>query len=93
MDVDVELWQVRDGRPRRIEQLGLFQGVDAGDAEEVWDLGEVLAVAGLEAADEVPVDGPGQQVGLLGEFLGVVFAKVGVGGGCLVEGEDVVCWL
>lgn len=93
LDVDVELWQVRVGRPRRVEQLGLFQGVDAGDAEEVWDLGEVLAVAGLEAADEVPVDGPGQQVCLLGEFLGVVFAKVGVGGGCLVEGEDVVCWL
>jgi hypothetical protein len=93
LDVDVELWQIRVGSSRRVEQLGLFQGVDAGDAEEVRDLGEVLAVAGLEAADEVPVDGPGQQLCLLGQFLGVVFAKVGVRGGFIVEGEDVVCWL
>lgn len=64
--MDVELRQIRIGGARRVEQLGLFEGVDAGDAEEVGDLGEVLAVAGLETADEVPVDGPGQQLCLLG---------------------------
>lgn len=74
------------------EQTGLFGGVDAGDAEEVGDAGEVLAVGGLEAADEVPVDGGGEEGSFLGELLGVVFAEVGVGGGRVVEGEDVVCW-
>lgn len=64
--MDVELRKIRIGGARRVEELGLLEGVDAGDAEEVRDLSEVLAVAGLEAADEVPVDGPGQQLGLLG---------------------------
>jgi hypothetical protein len=39
----------------------------------------VLAVGGLQAADEVPVDGGREKRCLLGELLSVVFAKVGVG--------------
>jgi hypothetical protein len=87
--MNIELLERRISDPGFVEQLGLFERVDAGHAEEVGDLGEVLAVAGLQAADEVPVDGPGEKLCLLGEFLGVVFAEVGVGGGSLVEGEDV----
>jgi hypothetical protein len=41
----------------------------------------------------VPLNGPGEQVGLLTQFLGIVLAKVAMGGGGLVEGENVVCWL
>ena len=44
----------------------------------------------LQAADKVPLDGARQQVGLLAQLLGVVLAKVGVAGGILVQGEDVV---
>jgi hypothetical protein len=64
--VDVDFRESGIGGARRVEELGLLEGVDAGDAEEVRDLGEVLAVAGLEAADEVPVNGPGEQLCLLG---------------------------
>lgn len=38
----------------------------------------------------MPLDRAWQQGGFLGEFLGVVFAKVRVGQGRLVEGEDVI---
>lgn len=38
----------------------------------------------------MPADGSGQEFGLLGQFLAVVFAEVEVGVGLLlVEGEDV----
>jgi hypothetical protein len=54
---------------------------------------ELLAFIGLEAADHVPADGAREELGLLEEFLDVVFAEVGVErlglGGGLVEGEDV----
>lgn len=38
----------------------------------------------------MPLDGFGQDFGLLGEFLGVVFAKVSLVGRSLVKGENVV---
>lgn len=38
----------------------------------------------------MPLDGAREQGGFLDEFLGVVFAKVRVGEGWLVEGEDVI---
>lgn len=49
-------------------------------------------MVGLEAADEVPCDGGGEEGCLLREFLGVVFTEVRDErrGGVLVEGEDVV---
>lgn len=47
-------------------------------------------MTGLQATDEVPLDRFGEDFGLLGEFLGVVFPKVGVVGGSLVKGENVV---
>lgn len=87
--MNIQLLERRVSDPGVVQQLGLFERVDAGHAKEVGDLGEVLAVAGLQAADEVPVDGPREELCLVGEFLGVVFAEVGVGGGSLVEGEDV----
>lgn len=38
----------------------------------------------------MPLDRAWKQGGFLGEFLGVVFAKMRVGDGRLVQGEDVV---
>lgn len=75
---------------RLVEQRGLFRGVDAGHGEQVGDLGQRLAVRRLQTADKVPLDGAGQQVGLLREFLRVVLTKVGVWRGRLVQREDVV---
>ncbi len=49
LDVDGELGEGgiggEEGGAGGAEEAGLFEGVDAGDAEEVGDLGEVLAVA------------------------------------------------
>lgn len=87
--MNIQLLESRISDPGVVKQLGLLERVDTGHAEEVGDLGEVLAVAGLQAADEVPVDGAREKLCLVGEFLGVVFAEMGVGGGSLVEGEDV----
>lgn len=52
--------------PRFVEEPGLLAGVDAADGEEVGDLGEGLAVGGLQAADEVPVDGGWEEGGFGG---------------------------
>lgn len=38
----------------------------------------------------MPLDSAREQGGFLDEFLGVVFAKVRVGEGRLVEGEDII---
>lgn len=73
-----------------VQERRLFQRVDAGDGVQVGNLGEGLAVARLQAADKVPADGARQQLGLLGELLGVVFAKVRVLGGGLVQRENVI---
>jgi hypothetical protein len=43
-------------------------------------LSELLAFVGLQAADEVPADGAGEELGLFEEFLDVVFAEVCVEG-------------
>lgn len=50
--------------------------------------GRVWLLTGLEAADKVPLDAPGEQLGLLAQLLLVVLAKVRLRG--LVEGQDVV---
>lgn len=76
-----------------VQQGRLLERVDAGDDKEVRDARQGLAVRRLQAADEVPVDRPRQDFGLLGEFLGVVLAEVGVGRFALVNSEDVICWL
>lgn len=48
------------------------------------------AFVALEAADEVPFDGSGEETGFLLKFLEVVFAEVGLVSGWVgVEGEDV----
>lgn len=41
----------------------------------------------------MPLDGPGEQPGLLTQFLGIVLAKVALGGGSLVQSENIVCRL
>jgi hypothetical protein len=52
----------------------------------------LLAFVGLEAADHVPADGAGEELGFLKEFLDIVFAEVCMYRRCgLVQGEDVVC--
>lgn len=85
--------------PGPVEQVGLLGRVEARDGKEVRDLGQRLAVLGLQAADKVPLDRGRQEGGLAGEFLGVVFAKVDLrrdaldGGGLvrrLVQGENVI---
>lgn len=77
----------KKGAPCFVEEAGLLARVDAADGEEVGDFGERLAVRGLQAADEVPVDVGREEGGFGGEFLGVVLAEVGV---VREEGEDVV---
>ncbi len=47
-------------------------------------------VTGLQAPDEMPLDGPGQHVCLLPQLLRVVLAKVQLAGRRLVEGQDVI---
>ncbi|CRK14434.1 hypothetical protein BN1708_002699, partial [Verticillium longisporum] len=80
LDVDVELVDAlpagQQVGARTVQQPRLLQRVDARDAEEVGDVGELLGVARLQAADEVPAQRAGQEVDLLDELLGVVFAKV-----------------
>lgn len=91
--------------PVLVQELRLFERVDARDAPEVGDLGQVFAVAWtvsfrslsetvqhtrLQAADKVPLDGPGQHFCLLAQLLGIVLSKVELLSRCLVEGNDVV---
>lgn len=47
-------------------------------------------LTGLETTDEVPPDGPREQLCLLRQLLGVVLAKVRLGRGLLVQGQDVI---
>lgn len=41
----------------------------------------------------MPLDGPGEDFGLLAELLGVVLAEMRLGGFALVQGENVIRWL
>lgn len=106
LDVDVDdfVCFIYRGRSRRrgllkkiasglVQQRSLLHAVNRRDDEQVGDLGEGLAVCRLQAADKVPLDGWWEERRLLGEFLGVVFAKVRVRERRLVEGLDVVCGL
>lgn len=104
MDIDDFICFIDRGRGRRrgmlkkiasglVQQRGLLDAVNGRDGEQVGNLGEGLAVCRLQAADKVPLDSWWEERRLLGEFLGVVFAKVLVREWRLVEGLDVVCWL
>lgn len=112
LDVDVDLLGLGLGLDLLaailVQQLGLLEVVDARDAPEVGDLGEVFAAAcavlvlmclggwssvrrtRLQTADEVPLNGPRQQLGLLSQFLRVVLAKVQLPDWRFVQGKDVV---
>lgn len=50
----------------------------------------LCGLARLQTADEVPLDRPGEQLGLLGQLLRVVLAKVQLVDWRLMQGEDVV---
>lgn len=79
--------------PPFIQQRRLLGTIYALDGPERGGISrQSHAFIALQAADEVPFYGGGEETGFLLEFLEVVFAKVGlmcgwVGGG--VEGEDV----
>ena len=45
---------------------------------------------GLQAANEVPLDRPGQNLCLLRQLLGIVLTKVTLGYRLVVKGEDVI---
>lgn len=78
--------------PGLVQQVRLLDRVDARDGEQVRDLGQRLAVLGLQAADEVPLDGGGQERGFAGEFLRVVLAKVDMRRDAF-DGGGLVLWL
>jgi hypothetical protein len=44
----------------------------------------------LQTTDEMPLDGPGEQLGFLAQLLQVVLAKMQLPNRRLMEGEDII---